>query len=290
MNLIYHLLNGIHVGSIYALVALGYSMVYGICRLINFAHGDIIMVGAYSAWYFISQKGLPPIAGVGLSVLICVVLGVLIEKIAYRPLRKSARISLLITAIGISLLLENVAQMIFKATPRMFPKIINGGIRLGDRQISYLTIVTILVSVSLMILLTLFVNRTKMGKAMRAVSEDNEAAQLMGININHTISVTFAIGSGLATVASVLYCCGYPQVYPTMGSIFGLKAFIAAVLGGIGSIPGAVAGGFLIGIAEALTKGYISSSMADAIVFGILIVTLLFRPAGIMGRNVQEKV
>jgi branched-chain amino acid transport system permease protein len=278
------------VGSIYALVALGYSMVYGICRLINFAHGDIIMVGAYSAWYFISQKGLPPIAGVGLSVLICVVLGVLIEKIAYRPLRKSARISLLITAIGISLLLENVAQMIFKATPRMFPKIINGGIRLGDRQVSYLTIVTILVSVSLMVLLTFFVNRTKMGKAMRAVSEDNEAAQLMGININNTISVTFAIGSGLAAVAGVLLCSAYPTLVPTTGSMPGIKAFTAAVFGGIGSIPGAFLGGLLLGIIESFAKAYISTQLANTIVFAVLIVVLLVRPAGLLGKYVPEKV
>lgn len=290
MNFLYHILNGVHIGSIYALVALGYSMVYGIVRLINFAHGDIIMVGAYAAWFFISEMKLPVPVGIVLSVLICTVLGVMIEKIAYKPLRKSARISLLITAIGISLLLENIAQMIFKATPKMFPKLLSGGIDLGSRSVSYLTIITIAVSVFLMIILTLFVNKTKIGKAMRAVSEDTEAAQLMGININTTISVTFAIGSALAAVASILYCCSYPQVYPTMGSVFGIKAFIAAVLGGIGSIPGAVLGGFVIGIAEALTKGYISSSFADAIVFSLLIITLLFKPAGILGKATVEKV
>ena len=289
MNLVNHLINGLHVGAIYALVALGYNMVYGIVKLINFAHGDIIMAGAYVA-FFALNAGLPVIVAVLLSIVFCVVLGVAIEKVAYRPLRKSAKISLLITAIGVSLLLENIAQQLFSATPKLFPKIITGGIGIGERQISYTTIVTIVVSSLLMIALTVFVKTTKAGKAMRAVSEDSEAAQLMGINVDNTISLTFAIGSGLAAIAAILYCCSYAQVYPTMGGLFGIKAFIAAVLGGIGSIPGAVVGGLTIGIAEALTKGYLSSMWADAIVFSLLIITLLIKPVGIMGHKVVEKV
>ncbi len=290
MTFIYHLINGIHVGSIYALVALGYSMVYGIVKLINFAHGDIIMVGAYIAWLTISSLGMPVWAGIIAAILFCTLLGVVVEKVAYKPLRNSARISLLITAIGISLLLENLAQMIFGADSKTFPNFITGGIMLGDRKISLTTIITIVVSIVLMIALTFLVNKTKMGKAMRAVSEDTDAARLMGINVDRTISFTFALGSALAAVAALLYCCAYPTVNSTMGYLLGLKAFVAAVLGGIGSIPGAVIGGFAIGIAEALTKGYISSSFADAIVFGILIVTLLIKPTGILGKNVAEKV
>ena len=264
-------------------------MVYGIVKLINFAHGDIIMAGAYVT-FFSLDAGLSPFVSVLIAVFICMVLGVVIEKVAYRPLRKSAKISLLITAIGISLLLENIAQKLFSATPKLFPKIISGGFYIGDRQISMTTVVTIIVSAVLMIGLTVFVKTTKAGKAMRAVSEDTEAAQLMGINVDNTISLTFAIGSALAAIAAVLYCCSYPQVYPTMGALFGIKAFIAAVLGGIGSIPGAVVGGITIGIAEALTKGYISSMWADAIVFSLLIVTLILKPAGIMGHKTVEKV
>ena len=290
MTFIYHLINGIHVGSVYALVALGYSMVYGIVKLINFAHGDIIMVGGYIAWLCISSLGLPVWAGIIAAIVICTALGMAIEKVAYKPLRNSARISLLITAIGISLLLENLAQMIFGADSKTFPNFITGGIMLGDRKISLTTVITIVVSMLLMVALTFLVNKTKMGKAMRAVSEDTDAARLMGINVDRTISFTFAIGSALAAVAALLYCCAYPTVNSTMGYLLGLKAFVAAVLGGIGSIPGAVVGGFAIGIAEALTKGYISSSFADAIVFGILIVTLLIKPTGILGKNTAEKV
>lgn len=284
------MLNGIHIGSVYALVALGYSMVYGIVKLINFAHGDIIMVGAYVMWYIISSLGLPVWLGILASIVSCVILGMAIEKIAYKPLRNSARISLLITAIGVSLLLENLAQLIFTSTPKTFPGFITGGIKIGDKTVSTTTFVTIGVSIAIMIGLTLLVSKTKMGKAMRAVSEDSDAARLMGINVDNTISFTFAIGSALAAVAAILYCSSYPQVSATMGSALGLKAFVAAVLGGIGSIPGAVIGGFSIGILEALTKGYISSSLADAIVFGILIITLLIKPTGILGKNVAEKV
>ncbi len=287
--LISHLLNGIHVGSIYALVALGYSMVYGIIKLINFAHGDIIMVGAYAAWFSISVAGLPTWAGIVISIVFCTALGVVIEKVAYKPLRGSARISLLITAIGISLLLENLAQLLFKSNPRPFPAFLSGSVEILGRRIEITTIVTIAVSVALMVGLTFLVNRTKMGRAMRAVSEDTDAARLMGVNINTTISFTFAVGSALAAIAALLYCCSYSQIKPTMGSLLGLKAFIAAVLGGIGSIPGAVVGGFCLGIAETLVKS-VNSQLADAIVFGVLIITLLIKPTGIFGKNVAEKV
>ena len=284
------LINGIQIGSIYALVALGYSMVYGIVKLINFAHGDIIMMGSYAVWFFIARLNLHPAVSIVLSILFCAFLGVAIEKVAYKPLRNSPRISLLITAIGVSFLLQYGMQLIFTPNPRMFSNLFPGQLPIGNFSISNATLVTIGVSICMMVLLTILVNRTKMGKAMRAVSEDNEAAQLMGINVNNTISFTFAIGSALAAVAAVLYCCSYQQIEPTMGSMLGLKAFVAAVLGGIGSIPGAVLGGLLIGIAESFTKGYLSSALADAVVFGILILVLLINPAGILGRNSHEKV
>lgn len=290
MTLLYQIINGIQIGSIYALIALGYSMVYGIVKLINFAHGEIIMIGSYCTWYLMSKLQLPVWVSVLAAILFCAIFGMLIEKIAYKPLRKSARISLLITAIGISLLLQNIAQLIFSANPRMFTNIFQGAIQVGDRQLSNVTTVTIAVSIVIMIGLTLLVNNTKIGKAMRAVSEDNETAQLMGININNTISFTFALGSGLAAIAAVLYCSSYSQISPTMGSMMGLKAFVAAVLGGIGSMPGAVIGGLCIGIAESLTKGYISSQLADAVVFAILIAVLLIKPTGILGRKSSEKV
>lgn len=290
MQLVYQLINGIHMGSIYALIAIGYSMVYGIVKLINFAHGDIIMVGSYVVWYCMVAGGMPFWLAIPITMAACAVLGVVIEAVAYRPLRKVARISLLITAIGISFLLQNTALMVFTATPKMFPNFIPGGIPLGTRQLSMTTIVTVAASLGLMLLLTFFINNTRSGKAMRAVSEDREAAQLMGVNINRTISMTFAIGSALAGIAAVLFCCSYTQISPTMGGMMGLKAFIAAVLGGIGSLPGAMLGGFLIGLAESLTIGYISSSFADTIVFSILILVLLLKPSGLMGKNVTEKV
>ena len=290
MIFVSQLINGIHVGSIYALVALGYSMVYGIIKLINFAHGDIIMVASYVVWYGAVRIGLPVWAAVLLAIAFCPVLGMVIEKIAYKPLRGSARISLLITAIGVSFLLQNLALLIFTATPQSLPGFITGNLTLGPWTVSYTTVVTILVALVMMVLLNLLVTRTKMGKAMRAVSEDTEAAQFMGINVDNTVSFTFAIGSGLAAVAAVLYCCSYPQVHPTMGGMLGLKAFVAAVLGGIGSIPGAMIGGFVIGIAESLTKGYIHSGLADALVFLILIVVLLFKPSGLLGKHTPEKV
>ncbi len=290
MTLLYQLINGIQIGSIYALVALGYSMVYGIVKLINFAHGDIIMVGAYCTWYLMAKVNAPAWAAVIFAVVFCALMGMSIEKIAYKPLRKSARISLLITAIGISFLLQNLAQIIFTANPRMFTNIFSGMITIGDQRVSAATVVTIIISIIIMIGLSLLVNKTKIGKAMRAVSEDNEAAQLMGINVNNTISFTFALGSALAAIAAVLYCCSYSQISPTMGSMLGLKAFVAAVFGGIGSLPGAMIGGLCIGLAESLTKGYISSKLADAVVFGILILVLLIKPTGILGRKQSEKV
>ena len=290
MLILSQLINGIQLGSIYALVALGYSMVYGIVKLINFAHGEIIMVGSYCLWYCISRLGVSPVLAIAITVVLCSLLGVLIEKVAYKPLRKSARISLLITAIGISLLLQNTMQLLFSANPRMFTNIFPGSVTVGGLTVSITALVTIGVSIVMMVGLHFLVNKTKMGTAMRAVSEDTETAQLMGVNVNNTISFTFAVGSALAAVAAVLYCNSYAQIVPTMGSMLGLKAFVAAVLGGIGSIPGAVIGGFTIGVAETLTKGYISSNLADAVVFGILILVLLIKPTGLMGRRIAEKV
>lgn len=285
------LINGLQIGSIYALIALGYTMVYGIVKLINFAHGDIIMVGAYAALIVMTSLGLPFYVAIVIAMAVCVVFGVLIERVAYRPLRSSPRISSLITAIGVSYLLQNLAQLIFTPTPRPFPTAFKvKPLVIGDLSISFVTILTLAVSVGLMILLQFIVRRTKTGKAMRAVSEDMGASQLMGISVDKTVSITFAIGCALAAIGAVLYCVAYPRVQPTMGSLPGLKAFIAAVLGGIGILPGAMLGGFIMGIAESLTKGYISSQLADAVVYGILIVVLIFKPAGILGTKTREKV
>ena len=283
-------INGLNIGSIYALIALGYTMVYGIAKLINFAHGDIIMVGAYIS--FISMKfGLPWWLAVIISIVVCAVLGVVMEKVAYKPLRNASRISLLITAIGISYLLQNLFQLIFGANPQPYHAFITlPALNLGGISIQANYYITFSVSVLLMILLTLFVNKTTMGKAMRAVSEDEGAAKLMGINVDTTISLTFAIGCALAAIAGILYANCYPMINPTLGSLPGIKAFIAAVLGGIGSIPGAVIGAFILGMVEAMTKAYISSQLTDTIVFAILILMLVFKPAGILGKNVKEKV
>ena len=283
-------INGLNIGSIYALIALGYTMVYGIAKLINFAHGDVIMVGAYIS--FISMKfGLPWWLAVIISIVACAVLGVVMEKVAYKPLRNASRISLLITAIGISYLLQNLFQLIFGANPQPYHAFITlPALNLGGISIQANYYITFSVSVLLMILLTLFVNKTTMGKAMRAVSEDEGAAKLMGINVDTTISLTFAIGCGLAAIAGILYANCYPMINPTLGSLPGIKAFIAAVLGGIGSIPGAVLGAFILGMVEAMTKAYISSQLTDTIVFAILILMLVFKPAGILGKNVKEKV
>ena len=294
MEFLKQLINGLQVGSIYALVALGYTMVYGIVQLLNFAHGDIIMVGAYvalSSIAFFSQAGLPIWLCIIVAIVVCAVLGMVCEKVAYRPLREAPRISSLITAIGVSLFLQNSFMLLYTPNPKPFPKIFDlAPLKIGTFEVSFMSIFTIIVSVVLMILLQIFIKNSKMGKAMRAVSEDDGAAKLVGINVNRTIQFTFALGSGLAAVASILYTSSYPQVVPTMGSMLGLKAFVAAVLGGIGIIPGAMIGGIIMGIVESFTKAYISSQLADAVVFGVLIIVLLVKPSGIMGKYIREKV
>lgn len=284
------LFNGLQTGSIFALVALGYSMVYGIIMLLNFAHGDIIMVGAYTAFYAITTFHLHPFFSVVLAVAVSTLLGVTIEKIAYTPLRSAPRLSLLITAIGISFLLENGAQLLFGADTKSMDVIVPGNVSIFGTTVSYAAILTILVSLAAMAALTFLVQKTRLGKAMRAVSEDMGAAQLMGISLNKTISFTFAVGSALAGIGSVLYLCAYPQASPTMGSMLGLKAFVAAVLGGIGSIPGAMIGGMAIGLLEALVSAIGLSVWKDGVVFAILIVVLLVKPTGIMGHKTTEKV
>ena len=291
INFIEQLINGLRTGSIYALIAIGYTMVYGIAKMINFAHGDIIMVGAYALYFSISVLGLPVPVALLLTVIVCSVLGVLIEKIAYKPLRKAQRLAVLITAIGMSFFLQSSSLLIFGSTPIPFQSVIpNENIKVGPVIISSITLVTLVVTAVAMILLTLFINKTKMGSAMRAVSEDKGAAELMGINVNSTISMTFAIGSALAAVAGILYISQYQSMKPTLGALPGIKAFVAAVLGGIGSIPGAMLGGILLGLIESVSKAYISTELADAIVFGVLIVVLLFRPSGLLGKKKIVKV
>ena len=266
-------------------------MVYGIAKMINFAHGDIIMVGAYSLYVYSSILKLPVFVAILLTVLTCSVLGIVTEKIAYKPLRNAPSLAVLITAIGMSFLLQNIALLVFKATPIPFASIVNvPGIHLGDLYISGTTLVTLGVTTVSMIALTLFVNKTKAGRAMRAVSEDRGAAELMGISVNGTISLTFAIGSGLAAVAGILYISQYETLMPTLGALPGIKAFVAAVLGGIGSIPGAMFGGIILGIIESLSKAYISTQLADAIVYGVLVIVLLVRPSGLLGKMKIEKV
>ena len=287
--LLSQLFNGLQTGSIYALVALGYSMVYGIILLLNFAHGDIIMVGAYAAFYAMTNFHLHPIVSVIIAVITSTLLGVVIEKVAYTPLRKAPRLSLLITAIGISFLLENGAQLLFGSDTKSMDPIVPGNISLGSVTISNAALLTIVVTIIAMAALTVVVQKTKLGKAMRAVSEDMDAARLMGINVNSTISFTFAVGSALAGIGAVLYCCSYPQATPTMGSMLGLKAFVAAVLGGIGSIPGAMIGGILVGLIEIFVKLF-APGWYEAVTYGTLIVILLVKPSGILGKNVGEKV
>lgn len=291
-ELFQQLINSLHVGSIYALIALGYTMVYGIVQLINFAHGDILMVGAYFTFFGLTAYRLP--FGVALlgAVIVCALLGMLIDRVAYKPLRNAPRISALITALGVSMLLENGFRYLFGADSKRMPEIINpeNALHLGGVRISYMTFITIGVAVAFMLLLQLIVHYTKTGRAMRAVSEDTKALQLMGINVDRTIAVTFAIGSALGAVGGILYSMNYYEVQPYMGMMPGLKAFVAAVLGGIGSIPGAMLGGFVIGGVETITRGYISTTWADAFVFGILILVLIFKPAGILGKNIKEKV
>ena len=292
------LFNGLKIGSVYALVALGYTMVYGIIRLINFAHGDFIMVGAYVLMLTIPAivaMGLPAWVAVIPAILVCVAVGVIVEKAAYKPVReKGNSMTALITAIAMSLLLENGSQAIFGADFQTVPTIFHlPSIAFGKLKLPGDTLLTIVIGLVIMVGLQLFVKFTRQGKAMRAVSEDKEAAVLMGINVNSTIALTFAIGSGLAAVASLMYCAAYPQVSPMMGAMLGLKAFVAAVLGGIGSIPGAMIGGLAIGLIESLTKadiGTITAAFSDAIVFAILIIVLLVKPSGIMGKNEGEKV
>ena len=291
INFIEQLINGLRTGSIYALIAIRYTMVYGIAKMINFAHGDIIMVGAYALYFSISVLGLPVPVALVITVIVCAVLGVVIEKVAYKPLRSAPSLAVLITAIGMSFFLQSVSLLIFGSTPIPFQSVIpNVNISVGPVVISSITVVTLIVTAIAMILLTLFVNKTKMGSAMRAVSEDKGAAELMGINVNSTISLTFAIGSALAAVAGVLYICQYQSMKPTLGALPGIKAFVAAVLGGIGSIPGAMLGGILLGLIESVSKAYISTELADAIVFGVLIVVLLFRPSGLLGKKKIVKV
>jgi branched-chain amino acid transport system permease protein len=289
--LIQQFINGLSVGSIYALIALGYTLVYGIIKLINFAHGEIMMMGAYFAFITVITMGLPFLATLIFSMVLAALLGITIETVAYKPLRKAPRISALITAIGMSLFLQNLAQVIFGADPKVMPDLIpKRPINIAGIQIGTVTIVTIILSVFFMIVLDLFIKNTKPGKAMRAVSEDKEASVIMGINVNRTISITFAIGSALGALGGVLYSIAYTQVYPTMGIMPGLKAFVAAVLGGIGLIPGAMLGGFIIGMVETVSKAYLSSQWSDAIVFGILILVLIVKPTGILGKNEREKV
>ena len=293
MGFINYLINGVSLGSVYAIIALGYTMVYGIAKMLNFAHGDVIMIGSYVVFVTVSTMGFPPMVGVLVAVLACTLLGMTIERIAYKPLRGASPLAVLITAIGVSYLLQNVALLIFGADTKSFTSVVTiPAIKLagGQMTITGETIVTILSCIVIMIGLTTFINKSKAGQAMLAVSEDRGAATLMGINVNGTIALTFAIGSALAAVAGVLLCSAYPSLTPYTGSMPGIKAFVAAVFGGIGSIPGAFIGGILLGVIEILSKAYISSQMSDAIVFSVLIIVLLVKPTGILGKKINEKV
>ena len=292
MEFLNYLISGISLGSIYAIIALGYTMVYGIAKMLNFAHGDVIMVGGYISFCAFTYLDLPVVLSVILAMVVCTVLGIVIEGLAYKPLRQATSLAVLITAIGVSYFLQNSALLIWGASPKVYTPVVSGQLPLfgGDLTISYVTLLTVAACVVIMIALTWFTSKTRMGKAMRACSEDKGAAQLMGINVNRTISTTFAIGSALAAVAGVLLCSFSPSLMPTTGSMPGIKAFTAAVFGGIGSIPGALLGGVLLGIIESLAKAYISTQMANAILFAVLIVVLLVRPAGLLGKYVPEKV
>ena len=284
-----YLVSGLGLGSVYAIIALGYSMVYGIAKMLNFAHGDVIMAGAFVA-FFALRAGIPLPVTVLIAIVICMGLGVLIERLAYKPLRQASKLAVLITAIGVSYFLQNAALLLWGSDTKIFPTVITGTFEIGGVSISVLTLITILVCVLIIIALSLFINKTNTGRAMRACSEDKDAAALMGINVNRIISITFAIGSGLAAIASILLCSAYPSVYPTLGSMPGIKAFTAAVFGGIGSIPGAFLGGLLLGVIENLAKAYISTQMSDAIVFAVLIIVLLIKPTGLLGKKLNEKV
>ncbi len=296
MTFLGFLINGISLGSIYAIIALGYTMVYGIAKMLNFAHGDVIMVGAYVCFYACTKYGLPPILAVLVAMLFCTILGMTIERLAYKPLRAAPSLAVLITAIGMSYFLQNAALLLWSSNPKVFPNFFKAGERSalslfgGRLQVSYVSMVTVAACIVIMLGLTWFTGSTKMGKAMRACSEDKSAAQLMGINVNSTISMTFAIGSGLAAIAGVLLCAAYPTLVPTTGSMPGIKAFTAAVFGGIGSIPGALLGGIILGVLEIFAKAYISTQLSDAIVFAALIVVLLVKPTGLLGKKVHVKV
>ena len=293
MSFLQYLINGISIGAVYAIIALGYTMVYGIAKMLNFAHGDVIMVGAYASYCVTSYLDLPAVVSILVAVAVCTLLGIVIEGLAYKPLRGTPSLAVLITAIGVSYFLQNAAQLIFGSAPKNFKSIVSmKALTLfgGGLTITGEVLVTIAVCVAIMVGLTLFTSRTRMGKAMRAVSEDRAAAQLMGINVNQTISVTFAIGSALAAVAGVLLCSTVPTLMPTTGAMPGIRAFTAAVFGGIGSIPGAMLGGILLGIIETFSKAYISTQFSDAIVFSVLIIILLVKPAGLLGKQIQEKV
>lgn len=293
MTFLSYLISGISLGSVYAIIALGYTMVYGIAKMLNFAHGDVIMVGAYISFCTTSYLGLSPLVSVLLAIVVCTVLGIVIERLAYKPLRQAPALAVLITAIGVSYFLQNAALLIWGSSSKTFSSVAGDwSIKLFDDQLTItgVTIVTVLACIVIMVALTLFTTKTKLGTAMRAVSEDKGAAQLMGISVNSTISLTFAIGSGLAAIAGVLLCSAYPMLMPTTGSMPGIKAFTAAVFGGIGSIPGAMIGGILLGIIEIFAKAYISTQLSDAVVFAVLIVVLLVKPDGLLGKRVSEKV
>ena len=293
MQILQYLINGISIGSVYAIIALGYTMVYGIAKMLNFAHGDVIMVGAYISFCVTSYLGLPTIVSIVAAIAVCTVLGFVIEGLAYKPLRGTPSLAVLITAIGVSYFLQNAAQLIWGTAPKNFTSVVTMApiMLFGGRVvITGEVILTVVVSALVMVGLTLYTGKTRTGKAMRAVSEDRDAAQLMGINVNRTISTTFAIGSALAAVAGVLLCSTIPTLQPTTGSMPGIRAFTAAVLGGIGSMPGAMLGGVLLGIIETFSKKYISTNFSDAIVFGVLILILLLKPTGLLGKQVQEKV
>jgi len=292
MEFLQYLISGISLGSVYAIIALGYTMVYGIAKMLNFAHGDVIMVGAYIIFTIISTWGMHPMVGVIVAVALCTVLGITIERIAYKPLRNaSSSLAVLITAIGVSYFLQNMALVVVGADTKSFNSVVGiGPFHLGGITISGETLVTVITCIVIMIALTTFINKTKAGQAMLAVSEDKGAATLMGINVNGTIALTFAIGSGLAAIAGALLCSAYPSLSPYTGSMPGIKAFTAAVFGGIGSIPGAFIGGLLLGVIEIMGKAYISSQLSDAIVFAVLIIVLIVKPTGILGKNIQEKV
>ena len=293
MTFLNFLISGISLGSIYAIIALGYTMVYGIAKMLNFAHGDVIMVGAYISFCVTNYLGLPAIVSILAAVVVCTILGVTIEALAYKPLRGTSSLAVLITAIGVSYFLQNMAQLIWTSAPKNFTSVVTmEPLHLfgGQVVVTGEVILTVIVSAVVMIALTMFIGKSNTGKAMRAVSEDRDAAQLMGIHVNRTISITFAIGAGLAAIAGVLLCSTVPTLMPTTGSMPGIRAFTAAVFGGIGSIPGAMLGGILLGIIETFSKAFISTQFSDAIVFAVLIIILLVKPAGLLGKQVQEKV